>query len=153
MRIFPKENVYGEFTVPSDKSITERAIILGSLAAGKTYIVNPIANDETSSLATCMKKLGAKIRVKNGIMEIRCAKKIRSEQRLDCGDSAAVMRFLCGVAAGSGVRAILTGSKSLCQMPMRQVKEPLEKMGATVALTRYSVPPVLVEGAKVRPVE
>ncbi len=153
MKILPKENLYGEFIVPPDKSITERAIVLGGVATGKTYLVNPILNDEIYTMITCMKKLGAKIRLKNGIMEIKSAKKLRSEQRLDCGDSATILRYLCGITAGSGVRAILTGSKSLCQIPMRQVKEPLEKMGATVALTRYSVPPVLVEGASVRPVE
>ena len=63
------------------------------------------------------------------------------------------MRFLCGIAAGSGMRLELTGDRRLCQHSMRNVKEPLEAMGATVALKNYSVPPILVEGETVRPID
>lgn len=153
MRINPKENIYGQYKVSPDISITHRAIILGALAKGKTYIINPCLNDDTYTSIACIKKLGAKAKVKNGVIEIKPPKAINGDIRVDCGRSETLMRFLCGVAAGSGIGVELTGDKWLCQRPMRNVKEPLEAMGATVALKNYSVPPILVEGATVRPID
>ena len=153
MRIRSKENLYGEYVVPSDKSITSRAIILGTIAKGKTYVINPIMCSDTQTMISCVKRLGAKVRVKDKIIEIRRPKKFRDNQRFDCGNSGTTLRFLCGVAAGSKIKAVLTGDKSLNQRPMRKIKEPLEAMGATVALKNYSVPPVLVEGENVREID
>lgn len=153
MRINPKNNIYGQYKVSPDISITHRAIILGALANGKTYIINPCLNDDTYTSLACIKRLGAKAKVKNGVIEIKPPKAINDDIRVDCGRSETLMRFLCGVAAGSGIGVELTGDKWLCQRPMRNVKEPLEAMGATVALKNYSVPPILVEGATVRPID
>lgn len=153
MRINPKENLHGEFYVLPDKSITLRAIMLGAIASGKTSIVNPLMCDETYTVLSCIKKLGAKVKIKNGVLDIRGTKKVNDNIKIDCDDSAFAMRMLCGVAAGSKARVILTGSKKLSQIPMKQVKEPLEKMGATVALTNYSVPPILVDGDAIRSIE
>lgn len=153
MRINPKENVYGRFNVPSDQSITHRALLLGCIAKGKTYVINPSMNEETSTVISCIKKAGAKVKIKKGVIEVKPTKKIESGLRFDCGSSETLMRFLCGLVAGSGVRAELTGDKWLCQRSMRNVKEPLEAMGATVALKNYTVPPILVEGETVRPID
>ncbi len=153
MKISPKENIYARFWVPSDQAITHRALLLGGIAKGKTYVVNPSANDETYAAISCLKKIGAKVKAKRGLIEIKPTKRIETGLKIDCGKSETVMRFLCGLAAGSGVRVELTGDKWLCQRPMRNVKEPLEAMGATVALRNYSVPPVLVEGSGVRAID
>ncbi len=153
MRINPKENIYGRFNVPSDQSITHRALLLGCIAKGKTYVINPSMNEETSTVISCIKKAGAKVKIKKGVIEVKPTKKIESGLRFDCGSSETLMRFLCGLVAGSGVRAELTGDKWLCQRSMRNVKEPLEAMGATVALKNYTVPPILVEGETVRPID
>lgn len=153
MRVHSKDNLYGEYIVPSDKAITTRAIILGSIAKGKTYVVNPLLCDDAMTMISCVRKLGAKVKIKGRILEIRNAKKVRDGQRYDCENSATTMRFLCGVLAGSGVKAILTGDKWLNQRDMCVIKEPLEKMGATVALANYRVPPILVEGASVRGID
>ena len=153
MRINPKENVYGRFNVPSDQSITHRALLLGCIAKGKTYVINPSMNEETSTVISCIKKAGAKVKIKKDVIEVKPTKKIESGLRFDCGSSETLMRFLCGLVAGSGVRAELTGDKWLCQRSMRNVKEPLEAMGATVALKNYTVPPILVEGETVRPID
>ena len=93
------------------------------------------------------------MKIKNGVVEIKPPKMLSSGGRIDCECSETVMRFLCGIAAGSGMRLELTGDRRLCQHSMRNVKEPLEAMGATVALKNYSVPPILVEGETVRPID
>ncbi|MBR2385499.1 MAG: hypothetical protein IKA99_07845 [Clostridia bacterium] len=75
MKIHSKENLYGIYSVPSDKSITSRAIVLGSIAKGKTYVVNPLMCEDTLTVANCMKKLGAKVKLKGRILEIKSVKK------------------------------------------------------------------------------
>ena len=157
MKIHSKENLYGEYTVPSDKSITSRAIMLGSIAKGKTYIVNPLMCTDAQTMISCVKKFGAKVKLKGRILEIKSAKKIRSGQKYDCGNSATALRLLCGVLAGSRVNAVLSGDKSLNKRSMTSIKDPLESMGLTVALMRYSYPPVLLEqprdGRGIKPFE
>ena len=153
MKIYPRHDLYGVFAVPPDKSITHRAIILGSMAKGKTYVIHPLICEDTQETISCVKKLGAKATLKDGIIEIKGGRPLRDGLKLDCGNSGTTMRLLCGEIAGSGVKAVLQGDRSLCSRPMKTMKIPLERMGATVALTNYSVPPILVEGAKVRPIE
>lgn len=153
MKIHSKENLYGEYVVPSDKSITSRAIVLGSIAKGKTYVVDPLMCDDTITMANCMRKLGAKVKLKGRILEIKSAKKFKSGLKFDCEDSGTALRFMCGVAAGSNISAILTGNGELKQRPMRALQEPLQKMGATVALQKGGLPPVYVHGAKLRPID
>lgn len=153
MKIHSKENLYGVYTVPSDKSITSRAIVLGSIAKGKTYVVNPLMCEDTTTVANCMKRLGAKIKLKGKILEIKSAKSFKSGLKIDCGNSGTALRFTCGVAAGSNISAILTGNSELKQRPMRSLQEPLQKMGATVALQKGGLPPVYVNGAKLRSID
>lgn len=153
MKIYPREEMYGTYTVPSDKAITLRAIMLGSVAKGKTYIVNPLICGDTLTAVSCAKKIGAKVKVKDKIIEIKGTKAIKSGLKIDCGNSATVMRMMCGMIAGSGVSAVLSGDRILSHRQMKGVKEPLEMMGATVALTDYSVPPVWVDSSSVRPID
>ena len=153
MKIFPRSGLYGEFTVPTDRSITNRAVMLGAIAKGKTRIVNPFICQDTQTLMSCVKKAGAKVSVKSNCIEIKSPKKIKLPPKFDCGNSVTAMRFLCGASAGVGGRTVLSGSKSLNKKPMRELKEPLEKMGATVALTNYLSAPILVESEGVRSVD
>ncbi len=152
MKIFPRQEIYGVYTAPSDKSVTQSAILLGAIAKGKTYVVHPLIGPDTQAAVNCAKKLGAKIKVKGNIIEIKGAKTLKGG-KFDCQNSGATMRMMCGVASGAGLNAVLTGGKYLSHRQMRGVKEPLERMGATVALTDYSVAPIWVEGATVRPIE
>ncbi len=153
MKVHSKENLYGEYTVPSDKSITSRAISLGSIAKNKTYIIDPHICEDTNALINCARKLGAKVRLKGRILEIRGTKKIKSGLRFDCGNSGTTLRFMCGITAGSGVEAVLTGGKLLLQREMYAIKSPIEKMGAGVSLARGGVPPVLVSGRSIRAID
>ncbi len=153
MKIFPRDNLFGEFAVPPDRSITHRAIMIGALAKGKTTIINPFICQDTQSMISCVKKLGAKVSVKKEYIEIKSAKKNVKIPKIDCGNSATAMRFVCGAIAGLGGETVLTGSKYLCQKSMREIKEPLEKMGATVALTDYVSAPILVESEGVRSID
>ncbi len=153
MKIYPRREICGVFEAPPDKTVTETAIILGSLSKTKTYIINPLYCRDTYSAINCVKKLGAKVKVKKQLIEIRRGKKINDGVKLDCGNSGTVMRLLCGVAAGSGISAVLTCDKFLAKRHMKSVKDPLEQMGATVSLNTNELPPIKVEGDSVKPIE
>ena len=154
MRIYPRERISGIYDVPADRYAAQCAVILSSLAKGKTTIIGRTNYADVAQTVACVKKLGAKVKRRGDHLEIKGIKGLKEgTYRLECGNSATTMRLLCGVAAGSNVNAVLSGGKYLSKRNMKGVKEPLEKMGATVALTDYTVPPVWVEGAKIRNIE
>ena len=107
MNIHSKENLYGEYLAPSDKSVTDRAIMLGSVAKGKTYIVNPLMSTDAFTIINCVKKLGARVKIKDRLIEIRSPKKLKDNQRFNCDNSATALRLLCGIVAGSKIKALL----------------------------------------------
>lgn len=95
MKIFPRGNLFGEYAVPPDKSITHRAIILGTIAKGKTTIINPLINQETLSILSCVKRMGAKVSVKKNISK----SKIRRSLFIHPKSIAAIVQRRCVLCA------------------------------------------------------
>ena len=101
--------VDGEVTVPGDKSISHRALILGALAKGRTYIGNALAGGGCSrddELPARLRRVGARLsagRVRARRRRVASACAARTAV-LDCGNSGTTMRLLAGVLAGSDVR-------------------------------------------------
>ena len=125
----------GEITVPGDKSISHRALILGALAEGETEISGFLAGEDCLSTVDCLRKLGVCIAVQEsdvrvagvGLYGLREPAAI-----LDCGNSGTTARLLLGVLAGQPFYTVLTGDGSLRQRPMSRVAEPLRRMGAAI---------------------
>lgn len=121
--------------VPGDKSITHRAIIIASIARGKSVIINPLLCDDTMSTISAMKALGADITVKNNRMII-IGKGINGlsapTECIDCGNSATTLRMLLGLLSGQNFDSVLTGDSSLMSRPMSRIIEPLRQMGASI---------------------
>lgn len=129
-----KKKLRGKITVPADKSISHRAMLLSSLAEGKTNIENFLEAGDCLSTVSCLKKLGANIkRIKPGQWQVHGKGKhgFREPlQLLDAGNSGTTARILSGILAGCDFTSILTGDESLCARPMKRVTKPLRKMGA-----------------------
>ena len=154
MRIYPKEKLNGIYFVPSDKYALHCALILSAIVKGKTTIIARADHTDVAQTAACIKRLGARIKRKGDAIEVRGVRNLKEgTYRFECGNSGSTMRLMCGVAAGADINAVLVGGKTLSKRSMQGVKEPLEMMGATVALTDYTVPPIWLEGAKVRPIK
>ena len=125
----------GIISVPGDKSISHRALILGSIAEGKTLISGFLFSEDPLSTANCLQKLGVKIPkiTKNEPFEIEGLGLEGFEEPkeiLDCGNSGTTMRLLLGLLAGKkGKNFILKGDKSLTERPMGRVCKPLRLMG------------------------
>ncbi len=131
----------GEITIPSDKSISHRAVILASLANGKSVIKNfSKGQDPLSSLRICQ-QLGINAELKEDLLIINSQGKLsKPSANLDCGNSGTTMRFLSGILAGQNFNSVLIGDESLSKRPMKRVIEPLTLMGAEISSKDFKAP-------------
>jgi 3-phosphoshikimate 1-carboxyvinyltransferase len=150
----PKELV-GEVTVPGDKSISHRALILNSLASGDSKISNVSPGRDCLSTINCLKALGVKaVRQEDKPLTILLHGVGRSgltESRdvLNAGNSASTMRLLSGVLAAQPFLSILTGDVSLRSRPMKRLIEPLRLMGAEIyGRGEDSFAPLVIRGRR-----
>ncbi len=157
--VAPAERVDGEVTVPGDKSISHRALILGALAVGRSYVGNLSPAADVESTASCLRACGGAVRPfgdgRASLDGAGMGRTLRSPDGvLDCGNSGTTMRLLTGVLAGHDCNATLDGDGSLRKRPMARVADPLRRMGATIDTGYDGRPPLNVSGrALLRPIE
>ena len=123
----------GIITIPSDKSISHRAVMFSSLAKGKSEIHNFSKGADCQSTLELFKSLGIEAEFKNELLIIN-SKGLTPPQNgtLYCGNSGTTMRLCSGILAGQDFDTILTGDESLSKRPMGRVIKPLELMGAKI---------------------
>ena len=136
----PTRRLEGSITVPGDKSISHRALILGSVAAGESRARGLSAGADVDSTAACMRALGVDI-AGSTIRGVGMGGLRASRAPLDCGNSGTTMRLLAGLLAGQSFESELVGDESLSRRPMDRVVAPLREMGAAAAW-----PPLKVGG-------
>lgn len=125
----------GTISVPGDKSITHRGVILGSLARGLTVVKDYLASDDCLRSVQAFRQMGIAITQTPDRLEIR-GKGLRGLSEpagvVDLGNSGTAMRLLTGLLSGQDFRTVLTGDESLQKRPMARVVEPLREMGARI---------------------
>ncbi|WP_114167474.1 3-phosphoshikimate 1-carboxyvinyltransferase [Exiguobacterium sp. TNDT2] len=121
----------GFIRVPSDKSITHRALLFGAVATGETTIYNPLLGEDCRSTLEAIRRLGADVIEEPDRLLITGAKTLTSAE-LDCGNSGTTMRLMAGLLAGYEGEFRLTGDASLSKRPMRRVTDPLRQRGAEI---------------------
>lgn len=136
-------NIYATFSVCSDKSITVRAILFGAIAHGKTTVLHPLICEDTLAAEDCAKKMGAVVKYDGEKMIIDGAGKIADGKEYDCKRSGTVLRLLCGILAGAGVNAILTGDDQLKSRPIGRIIAPLTARGADISSCNGKLPIVI----------
>jgi 3-phosphoshikimate 1-carboxyvinyltransferase len=126
------EKLYGELSLPGDKSITHRAAIIGSLARGITEVKGFLDADDCRSTVECLQKLGVKISERSNRLLIEGRNMALDQPRsvLNAGNSGTTARLLLGILAGQAFSATVSGDQSLQKRPMDRVIEPLSMMGA-----------------------
>jgi 3-phosphoshikimate 1-carboxyvinyltransferase len=128
--------VKGEIKVGGDKSITHRALIIGSIAKGITTLKDYSRCEDCMTTLEIMKKLGVNILKNKATIKIE-GKGLRGLREpvdvLDCRNSGTSMRLLSGLLAGQNFFSILTGDSSLNKRPMKRIIEPLSLMGADIS--------------------
>jgi 3-phosphoshikimate 1-carboxyvinyltransferase len=140
----------GVAPVPGDKSISQRAIILGGLAEGETRISGLLESGDVQSTAGAVRALGATVtRDGPGAWRVTGAPWTDPAQALDFGNSGTGSRLVMGAVAGQGISATFTGDASLRSRPMARVLDPLKAFGATYeGQGPKALMPVTVHGAK-----
>lgn len=143
----------GEITVPGDKSISHRAVMLASIASGVTRIKGFLWGADNLATLTAMQKLGIMAEVDEKKAHISIHGKgllglVPSNTPLNMGNSGTAMRLLTGLLAGQCFNSELVGDASLTQRPMGRIVDPLKKMGASIALTSKGTAPIKIDGGR-----
>jgi 3-phosphoshikimate 1-carboxyvinyltransferase len=150
----PAGPLRGTLTVPGDKSITHRAIILSALAEGDATISNYCPGEDCLNTMQAMQGLGISIAIGEDRLTVS-GKGLwglqEPQEILDCGNSGTAIRLLAGVLAGQDFFSVLTGDASICKRPMGRVVGPLREMGAVIAGRRGGeLAPLALTGARLR---
>ena len=133
--ITPAKYLRGEITLPGDKSITHRAIILSSIAEGKSYLKGAQRGKDCLATLKCIEQMGVSIKEgeKEVIIEGVGLEGLKEpEDVLNCGNSGTTMRLLAGLLAGQRFYSVLSGDKFLRKRPMKRIVDPLREMGAKI---------------------
>jgi 3-phosphoshikimate 1-carboxyvinyltransferase len=136
LTITPAGPLKGTISVPGDKSITHRAIILSALAEGESTIAAYCRGEDCLNTMRAFQAMGIQIEEQPDRLRVR-GKGLwgltEPEQPLDCGNSGTGIRLLAGLLAGQDFFTVLTGDESIRRRPMGRVVKPLREMGATIA--------------------
>lgn len=151
----------GQTTAPGDKSISHRAAILNSVAAGTAEITNFCPGRDCLATIRCLRALGVRIGrttsgdsptlLVSGAGETGLREPVNV---LNAGNSGTTMRLLSGLLAGMPFLSIITGDMSLRNRPMDRLIQPLSLMGADI-LGREgdSLAPLVIRGGKLRGID
>lgn len=131
----------GEIIVPGDKSISHRAVMLGSIANGSTEVTNFLQGADCLSTIGIFRQMG--IDITNSLSSTGSSSSViiqgkglyglnKPLEALDVGNSGTTMRLICGILSGQSFHATLTGDESIRKRPMGRIMTPLKMMGADI---------------------
>ena len=150
LTVAPGGALTGSIIVPGDKSVSHRAVMFGALADGVCQIADCLLGEDVLATIDAFRALGVVIDNHGagrltvhgvGVDGLRTP-----PAALYLGNSGTSMRLLCGILAGAGLPATLSGDPSLSRRPMRRVAAPLNQMGARLNTSADGTPPVVLAG-------
>ena len=134
-KIAPTRGLKGEVTIPGDKSISHRSIMLGSIALGTTEITHFLEGADCLSTIDCFRKMGVEIERKPSSILVH-GKGLRGltapASTLNVGNSGTTTRLISGILSGQNFATTLSGDDSLNSRPMKRIMTPLNTMGAHI---------------------
>lgn len=150
-------SLQGTLNIPGDKSISHRAIMIGSLAKGKTAISNFLNGEDCIRTITIFKQLGVDIEINNTdvvINSLGYENFIEPNQPLYFGNSGTTARLMLGILAGLPFHTVVYGDKYLTERPMDRVVLPLRKMNAEIdGRNDGLLLPLAIRGKKLNPID
>ncbi len=155
--VHPSRRLRGKFSVPGDKSISHRVAMLAGLASGTTTVRGFLKSEDCINTLKAMEALGARtFETEKGELRIQGTggNFLEPAGPLDLGNSGTGLRLLSGLAAGQDMDVTLTGDDSLRSRPMKRIREPLTRMGATVTCTGpEETAPVFIHGGGLKGID
>ncbi len=140
----------GDVTIPGDKSISHRSLMLGGLAKGETVIHGLLEGEDVICTANAMRAMGAQIaRGDDGIWTchgVGLGNLKQPNDILEMGNSGTSTRLLMGLVGGHNITVQLTGDASLTKRPMNRVIKPLEAMGVNISASEGGRLPLSMTG-------
>lgn len=138
MVIKKAKKIQGTIDIPGDKSISHRAIMLGSLANGVTRVNNFLMGDDCLATIDCFRKMGIDIEISEsitvhgkGLYGLK-----QPSKKLDVGNSGTTIRLLSGILCGQNFTSTISGDSSIEQRPMNRIMLPLRQMNANICASR-----------------
>ncbi len=148
MTVYPSSPLRGSPSMPGDKSLSHRAVLLAAMAGGNSRIGNLQVSGVTVKMLEAVRRFGVEWELKDHTLDLSSpgiGGWQSSIQPIDCGNSATTLRLLAGALAASGLAAVLDGSVGLRRRPMDRILEPLQSMGAPIHGTLGNYAPVELE--------
>ena len=150
VRVAPVPALCGTVRVPSDKSLTHRALLLSAISDREVRIERPLDSADTGATLHAVEVCGARADGHLGdtlVIHGLGLRGLRPPPALDCDNAGTLMRLLAGVLVGQAARhVVLDGDDSLRARPMTRIARPLRAMGAGVFTAPGGTPPIVVSG-------
>ena len=144
--------VKGTLTLPGDKSISHRSVMLAALSDQRSKIKNLSNGKDVKSTISCLKNCGIDIEYSSGSYFVNGGRFKQPITDLNCGNSGTTMRLLIGLLAGQGINANFVGDKSLSSRPMQRIIDPLNKMGLNIKSNK-TMPPIRISKSKLKGID
>lgn len=145
-----KQSLHGCLTVPGDKSISHRSIMLGALAEGTTEVHGFLQGADCLSSISCFEKMGVQIENQGDIVRIHGLGLHNlhvPSGTLDVGNSGTTTRLMSGILAAQSFTSLVDGDASIRKRPMKRIITPLTQMGASItSLNQNDCAPLRIEG-------
>lgn len=159
------DRLEGTITLPGDKSISHRAVLLNALADGRAHVSNYASGEDGASMLRCLRGLGVRIR-KHSSCEVSGANEclevvgrgaeglVEPSGVLNAGNSGTSMRLLSGLLAAQPFLSVISGDRSLRGRDMGRIVEPLTRMGATIlGRSRDTLAPLAIQGGELQGID
>ena len=152
---FNKNTLKGEVIVPGDKSMSQRALLLGLISIGRTTIKGILDSEDVYFTMKAIEALGAKVSIDNdnqyiSVLGVGIGNLVSPKKPIYMGNSGTGTRLLMGLVAGSNALVTFYGDSSLTERPMDRVLAPLSEMGAGIVSNFKKKLPITILGARAK---
>jgi 3-phosphoshikimate 1-carboxyvinyltransferase len=156
VKVEPGVALAGVISVPGDKSISHRSVLLGAISDGEVRVTGFGRSGDTESSIAAVRAMGVEV-VEEDVDTIRVQGVglrglVAPAEPIDCGNSGTTVRLIAGILVGQSGRFELVGDESLSRRPMERIAEPLRRMGASVETTDGHLP-LTIEGRPLQAID
>jgi 3-phosphoshikimate 1-carboxyvinyltransferase len=156
VKVEPGVALAGVISVPGDKSISHRSVLLGAISDGEVRVTGFGRSGDTESSIAAVRAMGVEV-VEEDVDTIRVRGVglrglVAPAEPIDCGNSGTTVRLIAGILVGQSGRFELVGDESLSRRPMERIAEPLRRMGASVETTDGHLP-LTIEGRPLQAID
>ena len=148
MKLHTSKPLHGIITVPGDKSVSHRSVMLGALADGTTHVTGFLMGEDCLSTIDCFRKMGVTVDIHaDNTVTVHGAGLHglhQPSERLYTGNSGTTTRLISGILSGQSFETSLTGDASIEKRPMGRVIKPLREMGADITGTEDNYCPLTI---------